>query len=217
MKNLINVFIMLVATFAAGNAQLFVEGNARVTYRDYEIANFNNQFTQFSIEISPKAGYWLTDHIAVGSNVSYSIGKAKTVNNNPDSDGVFEDIRSEYGFSVFSRYKIQMPKRFSLLFESSLGVRRNIQKGKNIKDEIARKVSTTSLVNVIIFPAISYDLSDRFSLVASCESLSFGLGFGNTKIENTGQKLRNNNIGFNTQSTIFNSISNIQLGFIYNF
>ena len=218
MKRSIILLIILVANIVAGNAQFFVEWDAKVSFREYEVTEYNNLYTQFAIDISPKAGYWLTDHFALGSSVSYYKCKTKFEIKNPDLAGVSEDIRSEYGFSIFSRYKINLSKRFSLLLESSIGVKRNIQKEKGKKDSILKKVGTANIVDVLIFPAFSYDLSDRFTFIASCgDAMNFGMHFSKTKDEDTGQKRKNNVIGFNTQSTIFSSISNIKLGFIYNF
>ena len=214
MKKICSVFVILIATIVAGKAQFFVEGSAQVSYRDDGGEGFNN-YSHFAVNISPKAGYWLNDLIAVGTKVSYSLDKAKFGIENPKFPEVSEDIRSEYGLSVFARYKISLPKSFSLLFENSLGVRRLIQKEKT--DAVTRKLGHTSFTDVVIFPAISYDLSERFTIVTSCEFLNFGLYFANTKDEDTGQKRHNNRIGFNAQSTVFSSLSNINLGFIYHF
>lgn len=216
MKKVFIVFIMLTAAGVTGNAQFFVEGDINVSYQDAGTPGNNSKMSQFRFEISPKAGYWLTEHIAVGSNVSYSISNTKfEIDNPPLEPGVSEDIRTEYGLSVFGRYKIKAPKRFSFLLESSLGIRSRIEKEKN--DALTKKVGSVFFVDAVIFPAISYDLTDRFSIVAVCDFLSFGLHFSTAKNEDTGQKVHNNVIGFNTGSTIFNSLSNIKLGFIYNF
>ena len=208
---------MLLATVAVGNAQFFIEGSANFLFRDREVVEVPFTYLpQLEISFSPKVGYRLNDRIAVGANVSYSIYKVKYDNNSSFFTGVSEYMGSEWGFSVFSRYKIPLPKRFSLLFESSSGVRREIQKEK--KDGTTRKTGTRSFVDVILFPVISYDLSDRFSIVTSFrESLNFDLQFLTIKGEDSGLKLHFNRVGFNARSEIFSFLSYINLGFIYNF
>jgi hypothetical protein len=196
--------------------KFFIEWDAKVSYNDSEISNYNNQISQFAFGISPKAGYWLTDNFAVGTSVSYSILKTKFDIKNPLlTTNVSESIRSEYGFLVFGRYKIQLPKSFSLFLESSLGVRSLIEKEK--MDALTKKIGSTFFTDIIIFPAISYNITDRFSIVTTCEFLNLGIHLSNTKIEDTGQKTHNNVIGLNTQSAVFSSLGSIKLGFIYNF
>ncbi len=43
------------------------------------------------------------------------------------------------------------------------------------------------------------------------------ISFGTAKYEETGRKVTNNQFGFNTKSSVFNSLTDINVGFIYNF
>jgi len=211
---------MLVAIIAAGNAQFFVEGNIRVVSDsnpsyDPNIYPLNN----LSIDITPQAGYWLNDNIAVGTKVSLKQTVSKYLITDPaDPNRKIEKKIStpEWGISAFGRYKLWGKEKFSLLVDGSIGIDRSSSKEKTGSAN-PEKLNTRTKIGISAYPLISYDLNDKFSMVAVCHFLRLDLYSYTVKNENNGEKYRNNHIGFHTQSTIFSSLAGFKIGFIYNF
>ena len=135
MKKTIIIFIMLVATIAAGNAQLFVEGSFSVSHNESKSSNGDNNNTSSNlfIHVSPKVGYWINDDFTMGIMTSYSTYFSKNITNdqnNPDQEIVNEYRTPEWRFSIFGRYKLLKKEKFSLLAESSMGYGKSINKEK---------------------------------------------------------------------------------------
>ncbi len=217
MKRVIIVLIILATTSLAGNAQFFIEGNIGVTYNsDYRYDTSQSNPANFSFDISPQVGYWLNDHIAVGTTVSLRQRILKDIVIDPDNpDQKIEQRFPGWEFAVFGRYKLWGKENFSLLVESSIFIDGSSVKEKNGSN--TKKIQSESTFGLSVYPLISYDLTDKFSIITTCSFLSLDLSSHSIKDEDTGTKNRYNHFGFNAQSTVFESLANIQIGFIYNF
>ena len=211
-KRVIITFIMLVATISAGNAQFFVEGNVGVHYSvsntNTDIATANVELSKSSINFSPQAGYWLNDNIAVGTRVTFSQDNSK----NTTGSIVSEDKRSNWRISAFSRYKLWGTEKICLLLDGSIYYEKN-------SHSTSRFSSSGSQIGILVFPAVSYNLNEKFSIITGCNFLSMELYSVNGKSDNTdgsNSKTKIHLFDFGANSTLF-SLTNIKLGFIYNF
>ena len=207
---------MLVASIAIANAQFFVQGNMGLSYDDNVYVTGNAPCTQLSINVSPQAGYWLNDNIAVGARVSFSNTVVKNSIIDMDDPSYTKDTRNpSWKFSVFARYKLWEWKKFSLLIDGSISTGTVSVKEKT--ESIWKTTNTWSTMGIDIAPAFSYELTEKFSIITRCNFLSLGFYSQTIKIEGTDIKTRHNRFDFNTQSTIFSDLGNINIGFIYNF
>ena len=75
----------------------------------------------------------------------------------------------------------------------------------------------TSTFGFKMTPLVAYNFSDKFSLIAAAEFLSFGLSFhtDNRKAENWAFK--HIRFGLAGKSAIFSSLYSLRIGFIYHF
>ena len=230
MKKVIITFIMLATAIVVGNAQFFVEGSIGVRYDSEELdGRVFSETTSSSVSFLPQVGYWLNDNIAIGLRVTLSKEntKRKTINpNSPESN--LDATTSRWRVSAFSRYKLWGTEKFSLLFDGSLYYeRRNEIASIKRETSVVNSLNPVSRVGIHVFPAISYDLSERFSIIATSHFLSMEYYSENGKTENTytdngstrtsTSKERTKRFVFGTSSTIFNSLGSIRIGFIYNF
>ncbi|MDR1153782.1 MAG: hypothetical protein LBL04_03650 [Bacteroidales bacterium] len=218
---------MLAAATTAGNAQFFVEGSVHVSYSGSESeyhrptdALLLSSSSSSSIGISPQAGYWLNDGIAVGVKVNLIRRTSKFTGPDPiDPEQEIERNYStpEWRFSVFGRYKLWGTEKLSLLVDGSIGI------GGNYTKDISGssgKVEARSMIRINVFPMVSYDLTEKLSIIAACDFLS--LSFTSETVKNLSTDNRSVSkaskvFGFNTRSTIFSSLTNMSIGFIYNF
>ena len=219
MKRIFSVFIILVSTSVVGHAQFFIEGNLGVS------SNFNKGTTGDNEEsrsalifgASPKVGYWLNDRMAVGVSVSYNRYNQTDRYMNLEQEKQWHKLfQSQYGFSVFGRYQLFCIKKLNVLAESSLGITRSVVKAKQTSIAVYGSSSST-LLDISVYPVISYDLTDNFSILTICDFARLGFNTGVSKHESTGIKNTGSNFSFNANSNILNSLANARVGFTYKF
>ena len=203
MKKIIILCILITTTIITANAQFFIEGGVNLRSLNTEVLSSTN------FGISPIVGYWLNENIAVGINPS--VGANKEV-----SDVIYpEDYSLKnriWMFSVFGRYKLWGTEKLSLLVETP--VRYGISTLKRKENANTVVDGSHSLFSVYAQPLVSYKLSERFSMVATCNFLNIGFSSSTNK-ENSKSTI--NQFNFNAQSSLFDSLGNISIGFIYNF
>jgi|GEM_PF-2038064 len=207
MKKTIIVFIIIVLTSIAVNAQFFIEGSIGLQYINGNNSDGVKSPSSFSINISPQAGYWLNENIAIGTNATIGISNSIERPNEPNIE---KRTYQNWNFSIFGHYKLWGKEKLSLLIETPVGIG-----GGTIKEN-TKKIISESVIFIKAFPLVSYDLTEEFSIIAKCDFLSFGFTSNNVK-NDVGYKITNNKFDFNLQSTFFSSLSNIKIGFIYNF
>jgi len=217
-KRVIIVLVILTAHFVSAYAQFFVEGSAGMDYGSG--TSYSDKTIKFStFNVSPKAGYRLNENMALGLSVSLIRSTSNHLNFLLDGTIVEGESRdTEWGFAVFDRYKIWEKKKFSFLIESSVYISKLTYEGtsgSSIWNE------TSNSIGVKALPLISYDLSDRFSIIALCDFLSLDLYstvlYLNDTDRDTELKTRNLHFEFAGQSVILNNLSNIRIGIIYHF
>ena len=220
MKKFCIVFIMLITTIVVGNAQFFIEGGFRVSYSDSKNTGSDiiYDLSSFSFSASPKIGYWLNDRMAVGANIFYSetIINNNTSNlNDPAQVIKSKKILPQYGFSIFGRYELYRIRRFAVLTEGDMSI--SIGNTKEKLESITRKTESTSSISLGVVPLISYDLTDKFSLITTCNFMRLHFHSDTSKNEVTGSKVTSDFFDFDTHSNIFNSLSDISISFSYKF
>ena len=217
---IIIILILLTITTMVANAQYFIEGSVGVRHDDnsYYSVNHHSSPDFFLFNVLPQVGYCLNDNIAVGTKLSFTYGMRKDMIIDPDDSNQEIERKTktpEWRFAIFGRYKLWGTGKLSLLIETPVGVGGSIRKEQT--GTITKKTHSESIVFINTFPAIIYDLTDKFSLITAFNFLSLDLSFYSMKLEDTGTKHKGSYFNFNTQSTIFNSLSGIKIGFIYNF
>jgi hypothetical protein len=217
LRRAIVVFIILATISVAVNAQFFVEGSVGINYTDTE-NDADKGASAFIIGLSPRVGYWLNDNIAVGTSVTFSKDKSSSTNYNLDSK------HSRWRISAFSRYRLWKTGKFSLLLDGSLYYEKdNHVSSWGLETSFTKTSEHSSKIGIYVFPAITYDLNEKFSITAVCDFLSMDLYSVNGKSESTNtegtvrDKIRTGHFNFGAQSGIFNSLANVNIGFIYNF
>jgi hypothetical protein len=221
MKKAVITFIILVATVTAGNAQFFVEGGLGVSFSEGEYTqegSMTNRTSGSTFNISPKVGYWVNDRMAVGASVFYYGSTQKTAisgPDNPDPERKTELRQPRLGFSVFGRYQLLQISKFSVLAECSMGMHGNKTKQKS--ESITKETSSDTYLNMNMFPLISYDLTDRISLITTCDFMSLRFTSYTFKNKEIDRKTTSHGFSFGTNSSIFNSLSDIRIGFMYKF
>ena len=222
MKNVCIICIMLLVTSVVGNAQRFVESNFGVKYEggksSYE--GTNGMFTKdspssFAISSYSKVGYQMSERIAVG----LSPYLAWTAENYPKSsdEEVSERNALFWRFSVFGRFNLLGSEKFSVFLESSIYIGGAIINEKTGTDNKFGRTMNT--YGVSFFPAVSYDLSEKFSIVANCDFLRADFYTYTIKTKDSGSKMTTNKIDFNAISTssIFDYLMNVSIGLMYKF
>ena len=214
MKRGIILLIMLVAAIAAGNAQFFVEGSVGVSYWERTSQNF---FANKTLNISPLAGYRLNENTALGLSASLIRNTYSNVTVDSDTGDDFVVERKEHGwdFAVFDRYKIWGTKKFSILVESSVYIYKGTLEGNREWTTMQMLNLTQTSIGVKAMPLIVYDLSDRFSIIASCNFLSLNLNYIAQDSKKTGLKVRFWGFESAVTSSIYSNLPDI--GIIYYF
>ena len=214
MKRIIIAFILWAATAAAGNAQFFVEGSVGVIFwgetTTFE-GNSKNAHSN-SFNISPLVGFQLNEKIALGVKAYIRYGAEKFIIPDPDTgeEYVLEGKYSGWNFNVFYRYQFVRTKKISFLVESSIYIG-----GINRKEERTNTGWTSFGIKAL--PLISYNISERFSLIAACDFLSLNLYSLTANDKVSGSKTKTHHFDFDAKSYIFSNLREIRIGVVYIF
>ena len=141
--------------------------------------------------VSPKAGYFVTDNIAVGLSLGYTNGKT-------EEDGA-EDIKiNEFEVGAFGRYYFTPASQFSIFGELGVGY-------GTIKQEQGDAEAKYNGFNVGLAPGVSYFISKNFALEATVGLL----GYKSVKNDDTDAKADNFDLGLN--------LGDVNFGLVYKF
>jgi len=215
MKRTVSLFIILAAISAAGNAQYFVEGSLKVEYNDatptFPGFKPEKQFADSYLSVSPLIGYQLNDDFAVGAKATFS--RRIRTQWFPYSDNpTFEEMSSRWSLALFCRYKIWGTEKLSFLVESSVYADGGGEEEK--KGSMTRKIESRSSFGVDVVPLVTYDISEKWSIVTRSHFFYLGFDHSTVKNEETGHKTKSPAFGFNARSSL--SIP-FTIGFIYHF
>jgi len=221
------IIVILILTIMTGKAQclypvkrnFFVQGDiGTVSHMDIKWSGSGSPSsnTSNSYSITPRIGYWLSDKFAIGAGVSFLESTTKDMVPDPNNQGQEVEIvkRSPtWEFFVFSRYKIWDMEKLSLQLESSVGVLE-----KKLEEKGGSTTQKTSLsyseYRVGIVPLISYDLTNKVSIIAQADFFSLNFAHGTLKYPDIDQKRTSNVLEFGARKT---TIGGFLIGFTYNF
>jgi len=216
MKRVIVLLIVLIGSTVVGNAQYFVEWSMGASYQGGEESNGGASTVSpsyLTIEVMPRVGYWLSDGVAVGAS-PFFIWSNQKFQESPNMEKT-EMTLQIWGLSVFGRYRLFGTEKLSILCVSEID---NGRGSLNKKTESFASINySTSYIRFNLYPAVSYCLSGKLSIIARWEFLDLRFHSETIKDKIAGGKKTTNSFGFKTRSDIFGSISEISLGFTYNF
>lgn len=146
-----------------------------------------------TFNVSPKAGYFVTNNIAVGLSVAYT-------NTKDDTDGS-EVTTNSFGVGAFGRYYFTPANKFSFFGQLGVGYQTDKTEVEGVDGEFK-----TNGFNVGVAPGVSYFLSKNIALEAT-----FGiLGYNTSKPDADGAESTDSfNIGLD--------MSDINFGIVYKF
>jgi hypothetical protein len=208
MKKIVILFITIIVATATANAQFFIEGSVGFRYAD----SSDTDYSSSSLSIAPSIGYWLNNKVAIGISPGFG---GENIDGTIDTGLENEERRRNWLISVFGRYKLWEKEKFSILIKTPVGY--GTTNYKNTKDTYTLRDNSMSYFQVSAFPLVSYKLGERFDIIAECSffSLSFSSTAHDDKAANA--KSTSNQFNFGAKSSIFNSLGNISIGFVYNF
>ncbi len=197
------LFLSLITVMV--NAQFFIGGSLNLNFNASKTTT-NGTTDQGAATtgfgLSPEAGYFVSDNIAFGLGLGYSMNRSNN-RNDPAT------ISSSGTFSInpFARYYALELGDLDLFIEG--GINLGFGSSRTKTGDVTSDGPKTLNVSFYVMPGFSYDLSDRIALEASFGSLAFSVNrskqdIGPVTTVNTSSGF---NLGFSTR--------NIQLGFIY--
>jgi len=226
MNRVLIISMILVAMVSAVNAQFFAEGSMGIglsggTNSPDGNAKFSASYTYFNV--SPKVGCQLNKNTALGLSASHirKIGRGGTMLSYGDIVE-WESKELEWSFAVFNRYKLWGTKKLSFWVESSVYISKIAFESMT---EITNRIENERRTGIQALPLISYDLSNRFSIILSCDFLSLNLYSTDMyyldrdtyRDSYTEIKTRYWTFESAVQSALFDNLSNIRIGIIYHF
>jgi len=163
-------------TFGFGEGDIFIEG--MVNFSSTNDKNSDEKTNGFGI--SPKAGYFLNDDLAVGAMLSYDSNKTEV-------SGTDISKYNTFGAGVFARYYVlDLGERFKTYSEFGIGYATSNDKIADLKENtigagldlginyfVTEKIALSfGLKNILSFSSSKYDVSGAKAVT------DFNLGFG---------------------------------------
>lgn len=203
----INIFFAVLATclfIQTTSAQLFVGGNIYVSSSSSKEENGGVTIDgpkEFEFGINPRAGFFLSDKLAVGAGIGVNI---ESENNRQDPE--VKTSSTTFNFNPFARYYLMNVDKFSVFGEG--GVVLGLGSSKSKSGGVTVDGPNIFDFTFYVMPAISYDLTDNFTIEAGIGGLF--INSYSAKDDND-DKYKESNIDFNL------NLDNIFFGAIYKF
>ena len=152
------------STFGFGEGNIFVEGNI-----DFGSTNDKNTETKTSnFNFAPKAGYFISDNLAVGLGLDFGSNKADKA-----EEAGKETETSTVGFGAFARYYfLELGERFKTYGEFGIGYETANDKIADVKTNTFRAKATLG-INYFVTEnfAINFALADILSYTSAKEDV----------------------------------------------
>ena len=221
----------MIAFTLVGKAQYFVEGSVGFDNSENKIdGDVLGETSNLGISLSPEAGYWLNDNIALGTRLTLAQVNNKSFRMDmvPSESKQETDYKvSRWRFSAFGRYKLWSIENFSLLVDGSIFYEEKYEKSMHKTSNYYGESSIFDFkIGFDLLPAITYDLNEKLSIKIVCSFLSMEAFHENGNEKSTSEhytdggfsristsKSKANRIVFNSQG----SLGSIRIGIIYNF
>jgi hypothetical protein len=209
-----NRFILIVLFTSVcifSSAQVFVGGKFGFNTSGGSIDNgttTTDKPSTVSFNFSPKAGIFISEKLAPGAALNFTLSRTKT-------PGITETIdkSTTIGVSPFLRYYAVKLNNFSLFAQGNTGFSYTKPTTKVGGTSTDGAITTNLYLNVV--PGLAYDLNDKFSFETTINVLS--LGYYHTTVKNgpTKNKTSSSNMGAGLDNIV--TSGNISVGAIYKF
>jgi outer membrane protein len=210
MKKIALLIVLTLTSVIALHAQLFVGGgfgfDAESGSEQYGSVT-EDKPSEVSFSLNPQVGFMLSDDFAIGAYVSFGLTRE---NDKEDHETINKS--SSIAFSPFARYYAFRINKFSVFMEALASV--GVSSSKTKFDGDVTDGPKTTEFSVLVFPGMSYDISNRFQLMAHINA--FGLGINHEVIKNdlidyTG---KSTNVGFEVNMNSLVTTGYITIGAI---
>ncbi|MDR2887581.1 MAG: hypothetical protein LBV26_06240, partial [Bacteroidales bacterium] len=164
-------------TAMCANAQMFVGGSLGLGFTaDKKINNGTTNLdpSDFGFDISPMAGFNLSDNLVLGAQASLGFGVTSNRADTPTKDKLFV-----WGFSPFVRNTLVGGEKLSLLLQSSIGIAG--ASTSTITGSTSNDGPKSFALALDVRPVLQYSLTDRLSLEASSNIVCLGFQSITTK------------------------------------
>jgi outer membrane protein len=206
------VFLLAVFSlfFISLEAQLFVGGNVGFSASNQKNDNGTTiqKTANYSLALNPYAGKFLSEKLAVGLELYFSLSGSKN-----ETAVLSSSKTSTIGVTPFLRYYAVKWNKFQLFAQGNVGfsVSAFSSKTAGVTDEGPK----TTRMNLTIYPGIAYDVSEKISLQTTINILSVGYGFSSTKDGGASQNVSSFNSGAGLSNIV--TLNAITIGGIYKF
>ena len=214
MKKVFLAMIFAGITAISAQAQFFAGGTIGLDSKmdkSTSGSKTNKGPSDFSLEFSPRLGYYLTPKLGAGVAMKLAMGTHNNRAEEPRKDKSFE-----WGFGPFLRYAVLSRGDFSILMEGGMGVFGRTTKVS--QGTTTEKGPKTFGLDFSIMPLLSYNLSSKISLEARSNLARFGFDMQTRKTGSGESKYKNTetSFGFGLDSDDFFK-SPYQIGMIFKF
>jgi len=206
-SRLIGLLLTSVLFIGAANSQLFVSGHLLLNTTSSESTAGGTTAegnSTLNFELVPKVGFFLSDKFAIGMGLGIETGKTTI-------PGVTETVIKSRDIIInpFARYYFANFGDVSLLAEGGLDL--SLGSSKTTAGGISTDGPTETDITIYVAPAISYDLSDNFSIEASIGEISYELKNDKTDVGGVTTEDKDSEFTFRFD------ISAITFGILYKF
>jgi len=203
--------VLFALVFNGINAQVFVGGNIGLDRSGGKIDNgtvTNDKPSELHFNVSPMAGYFLSEKLAAGAALNLSFSRTK-------SPGASESISNEstVGINPFLRYYALNWKDFSAFGQGNVGF--SFTKETDKVGGATTDGPNTTRLYLNIMPGLAYNVSDHFCLETSFNVLNFG--YSHTTVKSGSIKDMTSEFGLGAGLDDIFTLGDITIGAIYKF
>jgi outer membrane protein len=212
MKSYSVFFITLFSLLCVSlNAQVFVGGNFSFSTSSNKTNDGGTTIlksSSYNFGLSPNVGKFLSEKMAVGLSLDISFIRNST-GVNPETVNKSTSI----GGSPFLRYYAIKWNKFSLFGQGNIGL--SFSGSSTKTGGVTSNGPKNTSVYLSIYPGLSYDINDKFSLQTSLNFLSLGYNYTTSKIGTYKSKSSGFNVGAGLDNIV--TVGTITIGAIYKF
>jgi len=211
MKSKIILLLTLSIFCISLNAQVFVGGNIGFNsgnQKSVDGSTTTGKGSNFSLDFTPNVGKFLSEKVAVGIALDISFSQNTT--------GVTTETKtksSSIGASPFLRYYAVKWNKLALYGQGNLGF--NLSNSSETTDGSTSNGPKQTSLYLTLSPGLSYDITEKLSLITSIHIFNFGYNYNITKDGTTKTTSSNFNIGGGLGNIV--SVSAISVGAYYKF
>lgn len=175
------VTLALIGAVMAGNAQItkgkfFINGSLGFTSTSSSretAAGKNDQPGHTMLDFSPKAGYYITDNIAVGLGLVYTMETDNKLNGSNTAPGVTtERSTATLNIAPYLRYSMPMTEKFGFFMDLLVPIG-SVTRSEKVTSGTAPSDIKGSSFGVSLTPGVQWFVKDNLSLEATLGGLKY--------------------------------------------